>query len=256
MNTRKFLWSLAFTICVLFSYPALAESDLAKQDYQAYKSAQYDNSKWDEEVKAGFEAFHQNQFDVALFQLNKAFQSGCRSPIVLFQLALLHELQKSYYSSLKYYKMAEKNFQKANSNHRYAKDFAENYGRALYDSGDSENALPILKKAAKRTQSFWLLKLLGMIAYDQNDSLNATSYFERAVRIKSADVTPQELVYIYTLLGRTFLNKGEKDGAVRNYRKVLEFDPQNSEANYVVRQVEKSYEEDKYKEIINQINSL
>ena len=234
---------LIFLGCFI-PFVSFAQENLATTDYQAYKSTRFASDKWDNFVKEGMIAFYDAHYDVAQANHNKAYSMGCQSPIVLFQLALMHEYQRSYYSAFKFYDQAREKFKEANSDHRYAQTFEENYGRALYDSGKMDEAVPMLQKAAKKSKSFWLLKLVGMIAFDQNDTLNATSYFERAVRIQSPEVTPSELVFIYTLLGRIYVNKGEKDGALRYYQKVLEFDAQNKEANYVVSRLQKSYQEE------------
>ncbi len=249
------LQTLFWVVLIFATAPAQAQ-EAAPTDYQAYKATAFANPKWDDAVKAGLEALEANQIDKALQNLNQAFTDGCRSPIVLFDLALIHEYQRSYYSAFQYYDLAREKFKQANTNHRYALTFDENYGRALYDAGRQSEAIPLLQKAAKKTQSFWLLKLVGMIAYDQGDTLNATSYFERAVRIESPEVTPPELVFIYTLLGRIFLNKGERDGSLRYYQKVLEFDAQNREAKFVVSRLQKSYEDDKMKSLLEDLKNF
>lgn len=255
-SMKRLAIPILLLICVCsFSFSAQANASLAESDIKAYQSTRHANAKWNNYVVEGIRSFHNGQFDIAQYNLYKAFNLGCQSPIVLFQLALLNEYQRSYYSSLKFYRQAKAQFQKSNTGHRYHKEYNENYGRALYDSGKEKEAMPLLKKAAKRSKSFWLLKLVGMIAYDQGDTLNATSYFERAVRIQSSDVTPDQLVFIYTLLGRIFINKGQKDGAYRYYQKVLEFDPGNAEANYVVQGIQKSYQRDRNKELIETLQN-
>jgi tetratricopeptide (TPR) repeat protein len=152
--------------------------------------------------------------------------------------------------------MAKNGFKSSNQDHRYNQTFNENYGRALYLSGKKDDALPLLRAAAKKSKSFWLLKMLGMMAFEESDTLNATSYFERAVRVQSPDVTKDELVYIYTLLGRLFLNKSERDGALRNYTKVIELDPTNKEAKDYISKIQKTYEQDKMMKTMENIGEL
>jgi tetratricopeptide (TPR) repeat protein len=217
-----------------------AESeDLAQTDLSAYKSSKH-TGKWDKQVTEGIQAFHDEDYDLTLKLHDKAFNLGCKSPIVLFQLALIHEDKESYHSALEFYKLAKKEFASANKDHRYALTFDENYARALFLSGKPEEAMPLLQKSAKKSKSFWLLKMLGMMAYDKGDTLNATAYFERAVRLPAA--TQSELVYIYGLLAKMFLEKGEQDGAIRYYNKVLELDPQNSAAKTYVDGLNKIYQ--------------
>lgn len=229
----------------LLILPLSVQAGLAESDYQSYSSTKFASSEWNTLVQEGMKAFHSGDYDVAQFSLYKAFNKGCQSPIVLFMLALINEYKESYYSSLDFYKMAQKNFKKANKDHRYNKEFLENYGRAMYFSGKKKEALPLLKKAGKRSKSFWLLKLLGMLAYEDGDALNAMSYFERAVRVKDSDVTKAELVDIYSKLGKLFLYQGQKSGALRYYNQVLAIDPNNQEAKHFVNQINKEYEQQK-----------
>jgi tetratricopeptide (TPR) repeat protein len=236
--------------------PEQASQILFNEDLAAYQSSKYASSKWDAHVKAGLEAFHTGNYDVAQNNLYKAFNSGCESPLVLFQLALINEYQKSFYSALEFYQMAKKGFESSHKNHRYHLEFYENYGRALYYSGKIAEALPILSKASKATKSFWLLKLLGMIAYEQGDTLNATSYFERAVRIQSSDVTREELIYIYGLLAKLFLVKGETDGAYRYYVKVLELDPNNQDARAYTKKINNSYQKNSTLQVLEQLKEF
>ena len=249
---RQFIVFVVFlTSCLVFASTSKAEDPTAAEDYQAYASSSFASSNYNSLVKAGMEAFHSGEYDVAQTSLYKAFNMGCESPIVLFMLALINEYKESYYSALEYYQMAQKAFKKANQNHRFNLSFNENYGRAMYYSGKTTEAMPFLKKAGKTTKSFWLLKLLGMLAYEKGDTLNAVSYFERAVRVNSKDVNQSELVYIYTLLAKLFLYKGEKDGAHRYYQKALELDPQNPEAQQFMRSIEKSYRDQKMLDVMD-----
>lgn len=232
------------------------DNALANSDYAAYQSSRYAGESWNQLVKTGIEAFHSDNYDVAQNALYKAFNLGCESPIVLFMLALIAEYNKANYSALEYYHMAEQGFKKDNQDHRFAQQFEENYGRALLSSGRREEALALLRSAGAKSQSFWLLKLLGMIAYEEGDTLNAVSYFERAARIQSPEVTKGELASIYTLLGRLFLYKGEKDGAYRYYQKALELDPTNHEAKDYLIKIERSYQQNKALEVLDNLGEM
>lgn len=253
---KDFLHPIPFLLIFLFfAHSAQAES-LAEADYQAYLSSSHHSAKWDRHVKEGMMAFHAEDYDLAQQELYKAFNLGCESPLVLFQLALLSEYKKTYYSAIEYYQMAGQKFKHANQNHRYNATFTENYGRALYLSGKKDQAIPLLFQAAKRSNSYWLLKLVGMISYERGDSLNALSYFERAVRVKSPDVSNAELIYMYTLLARLFGNKSEFDGAQRYYRKVIELDPTNEEANNFVNGIRKQHEQQKMHEVMEKLKDF
>lgn len=247
-----FLFCLLSTAyCLLNTSPTFAQT--ATDDYAAYHNSRYAANDWNDLVKTGIEAFHAEKYNEAQETLYKALNKGCESPIVLFMLALINEYNESYYSSLEYYKMAQKGCSKANQDHRYCENWDENYGRALYNSGKKEEALPLLTKAAKKTKSYWLLKMLGMMAYEKGDSLNAVSYFERAVRVNDPDVNTSELVYVYTLLGKLFLYKGETDGALRYFQKALELNPNADEARHYMTQIQKTYEQQKMLKMIEEM---
>ena len=236
-------------LSVFFILPA--QADQASDDYASYLNSSYTSSDWNDLVKTGMEQFHADEYDAAQEALYKAFNKGCESPIVIFMLALISEYKESYYSALEYYKMAKKGCDKGGSSHRFCQTFDENYGRALYNSGKKDEALPILKKASRDTKSYWLLKMLGMMAYEQGDAPNAVSYFERAVRLNDPDVNTSELVYVYTLLGKLFLYKGETDGALRYFQKALELDPNNAEAKKYSSQLQHQYEQQKMLKVLD-----
>lgn len=229
---------------------------LADEDYAAYQSSSYHSPKYDTLVKEGIAAFHSEDYDTAHQNLYKAFNLGCESPIVLFQLALLSEYKKSYYSALEFYKLAGEKFKHANGGHRYSQGFTENYGRALYLSGKKDEAIPLLFKAAKNSTRYWLLKMVGMLSFERGDTLNALSYFERAVRVKDPDVTNSEMIYMYTLLARLFANKSEFDGAQRYYRKVTDLDPTNPEANDFINGIRKQQEQGKMHELMEKLKDF
>jgi tetratricopeptide (TPR) repeat protein len=204
---------------------------MADSDFNAYKKSRYASGKYNDLVKEGIAAYHLGNLEGAHQNLFKAFNLGCESPIVAFMLALVSEASGSYYSAIDFYQLARKGFDVANQDHRFNAMYFENYGRALYYSGRIEQARPVLNKAAKKTKSFWLLKLMGLLAVEKGDTLNAVAYFERAVRINSTDVTKAELVDIYINLARLFTSQNEPEGAKRYYYQVNQLDPNNAEAS-------------------------
>lgn len=230
---------------MFWGQPAQA-ADTAKDDIADYQSSKYSSEKWDKFVTEGITAYHDEDYETAWKALYQAYGKGCRSPIVLFQLALIAESQENYSQALDLYREAKKGFGSANKTHRYAGILDENYARCLYLSGEVEEARELLEKAAKKSKSFWLLKMLGMMAYEKGDTLDATAYFERAVRLEGA--SHQELVAVYSLMGRLFMNKGEQDAALRYYSKVLELEPLNEEAQKFVQGINRAYQKSQQKQ--------
>lgn len=245
------IWTFSLFLVQTFAVPANAQSlpdakimgrqaavsvdpdaaAMAEADFNAYKKSRYASGKYNDLVKEGIAAYHLGNLEGAHQNLFKAFNLGCESPIVAFMLALVSEASGSYYSAIDFYQLARKGFDVANQDHRFNAMYFENYGRALYYSGRIEQARPVLNKAAKKTKSFWLLKLMGLLAVEKGDTLNAVAYFERAVRINSTDVTKAELVDIYINLARLFTSQNEPEGAKRYYYQVNQLDPSNAEAS-------------------------
>ncbi len=93
-----------------------------------------------------------------------------------------------------------------------------------------------------------------MLAFEKGDTLNATSYFERAVRLTNDSVTRGELLEIYILLARMFDQKGEPEGALRNYNKALEIDPNQNEAKQFVEKHKRDEEQKKMIEMMQKMN--
>lgn len=244
-------------LCLLFFAPAvLGASNPVNADYTAYLGTKFHSANWDEYVKEGMGAFQAGDYEMAQKNLYKAFNLGCESPLILFQLALINEFNKSWYSALEYYQMAKVGFKKANKNHRYAQTFDENYGRALYYSGKQAEAIPLLKAAARRTQSFWLLKMLGLMAYGEGATDEAIAYFGHAVQLQNPDIPKDELVTAYTILARMYLNKSERDTAAQYYTMALRLDPNHAEAKRFMTGIEKSYEQERMLKMMDQLKDI
>ncbi|MBI2339749.1 MAG: tetratricopeptide repeat protein [Deltaproteobacteria bacterium] len=222
-----------FLAIFLLSSAAVAQTPTAAyaaQDYAAYQKSPFANRMWDSYVQEGFAALDRQDAAGAIEFLRKAVGEGCESPLVYFKLALGYEALGSYYSAIQYYEQAKVQFAKANKDHRYNREFDANYGRALYMMGQTEKALPVLEKAAKTSDSFWLLKLLGDVALSKDDYLTATAYFERALRSNDPDLTGEAQLDMALTLARIYAKQNQTDGAKRYYQKVLEIDPNNQEA--------------------------
>ena len=244
-----FLTLFAGILLPLFG--ALAETDDNQGDYADYKKSPYTHPSWDTFVEEGFKAFANGDMVSAVEFLKKTMSLGCQSPLVYFKLALIYESQHSYYSSLQYYELARDEFLKNPTKHRYKEQFEENYGRALYMSGDEEKALPILERAGRKSQNFWILRLLGQRAMNAGDLLKATGYYEQASQLNDPALTSQELVNMYTELARGYQAQNENSATQRYYEKILSIDPSNREAKDYMDRIKKRENEEKAFDIFN-----
>ncbi|MBI4411159.1 MAG: tetratricopeptide repeat protein [Deltaproteobacteria bacterium] len=225
------------SLVIILFLPGLANTQTASpptsyaaEDYKDYKKSPHTSPEWDSFVQEGFQMLDRQDTENTIEFLRKAVGLGCQSPLVYFKLALSYEALGSHYSAVQYYEQAKAQFSKANTDHRYNRTFDENYGRALYMMGQTEKALSHLEKAAKSSESFWLLKLLGDLALSKDDTLTATAYYERALRSNDPDLTAEARLDLVLTLARMYAKQDQKDGAKRYYQKVLEIDPNNQEA--------------------------
>lgn len=225
------LTSVLFLLLVGFS-PVTTYSS---EDYAAYSQSSLKNPAWDPLVKEGFDAMDRQDITTSIEFLRKAVIAGCISPIVLFKLALGYETTGSYYSAVQYYNLAREGFKKANQDHRYYKQFPENYGRAIYMLGQTDKAIPILEGAAGNLDcSPWVLKFLGQVYLAKKDPGKASDYFTRYAA--KGNVTTPELIDMHLGLARAFNAGADPDNAVKHYQEVAALDPSNQEAQTYLRQ--------------------
>ncbi|MDO8519821.1 MAG: tetratricopeptide repeat protein [Deltaproteobacteria bacterium] len=237
---------LSFFLAVLTVLPPGASSTYAREDYEAYSHSSYASPAWDPLVKEGFEAMERQDMTSGIEFLRKGVIAGCLSPIVLFKLALGYETQGSYYSAVQYYDLAREGFKKANQDHRYAKQFSENYGRALYMLGRTDKAIPVLEEAATSTEgSPWVLKLLGEVYLARKNPSQAAVYFGRYVSAEKG-IKKEDVVVIHLQLARLFANTGDSENATKHYEQIVRLEPNHQEANRYLSQKRMDGQTDKF----------
>lgn len=251
INKINYLLLTTFVGCFLIfaSYPSLASSSDFDRDWAEYKKSSHTHPSWDPFVEEGFRAYDRSDIRSALEFLKKTLSLGCQSPLVYFKLALIYESHKTYYSSLQHYEMARDEFNKTKSQHPYSQEFDEHYGRALYMSGDIEKAMPYLERSAKRTQSYWILRLLGQTAMKSGDLIKATSLYEQAASLTDPSNTPDDRINMYTELARGYQNQGEMASVELYYQKIIQINPDHPEAGKYFDQINKNKSQQKAFEI-------
>lgn len=260
MNAMKrLIFTISFSLLVLIGPQFLEAQELkqfttyAQKDYEAYKNSQEANPAWNDFVMEAFEAFDKSDMETAIEFLRKSVNLGCKSPLVLTKLALAYESIGSYYSAVHYYKMAELAFKKNNKKHRYRKKLNEHYGRALYMMGDLSRALPYLEKAARKNPNPWVLQLLGQHYLNTGDQLKASSYYEMLLQYKTNSINNSELLFIYLNLARLYAKEKQESSSIHYYKQVLEIDPENREALYFIREIERAKVEEKSLDVLKGI---
>ncbi len=242
---------LFFFTVMIFPAKGVAQS-YASQDFKDYQKSSSSNPSYDPFVEEGFKALDRQDLNSTIEFLKKAVGLGCQSPLVFFKLALAFEGEGAYYSAIQYYELARDQFQKTKEKHRYRDSFDENYGRALYLIGQVDKAMPYLEKAAQKTKTFWLFKLLGQIALANGDSSKGIYYYEEAIALNDPSAAGEDILNMYLELARAYLNRNDNPTARRYYEKILEIDPHHTEARNYLKEVKKREAEERVFEILEQ----
>jgi len=199
-------------------------------DYAYYKKYGRTGKAWNDFVRDGFDAYDKQDCEKSLSYLIQAVGAGCTDPIVYFKLGACSEFTGSYYSAVQYYQQAENGLKTLPAPHRYAKDFYEAYGRALYLNKKNDEAFTYFTKAAELgTPTYSLFYMLGELNMAKGQSQTAIQYFNRAITLPMDGATPQQLARIYGSLGKAFLDTKDLDKAIQYLDQALKYSPSDSD---------------------------
>ena len=143
---------LFFFILGMFCHPeAQAEgSRIEVSDYKLYLASGHRSKDWDELIESGFQSFGGDHFSTALIFLKRAYQKGCRDPLLLYRLGITHESSGKLDESIDYYREARNNFPKYYPHHPLREDIDLHLGRVLFRREKSEEAFPLLENALRK----------------------------------------------------------------------------------------------------------
>ncbi|MFH1830874.1 MAG: tetratricopeptide repeat protein [Pseudomonadota bacterium] len=184
----KYLLCLAL---VLISFSAFADPT-TKDDYNIYLKSGHHDKAWDEWIKPGFESFDEGNFATAGIFLSKAYDKGCRDPMVLFRLGIYLESRGKTKEAAEMLDEAAKGAKERYPEHPLVKAINRHAGRALFKVDDYKAALPYLNEALKyEPNDFMLLLIAGQIERMENNKPQALVLFERALAADAPEgVTP------------------------------------------------------------------
>jgi len=224
-------------------------------DYKLYAKLGDRNAKWDEFIAPAFTSFDQGQFATAGILLKKAYELGCRDPLVLFRLGIYYESTGEFDQAATLFDEAVEGVVKRYPGHPLAKAMPKHAGRALYKADRMDEALPHLKKAlAVEPDDFMLLLMAGQIERIQGNLTEARGYFERALAAGPPQgVTPDpKLALLRELIILTYELK-DWDACRRYADSALKIDPRDKVANEYRKDLSRARQRQKELEIIKKL---
>lgn len=172
--------------------------------------------------KKAVEAFRQGSIDQAIPALQKALQVDPNSPELHYHLALAYEvIGREEEAVASYLKAVELNPALA----------TPHYNLAILAgvAGDQEDREAELLQATKKAPYFAsAYYLLGEGAFAAGRWAEAVGWYEKA--LATGAYAPFDRVKVYLRLADLYLRQGDRQGAIRQWQKVLEIDPGNRQA--------------------------
>lgn len=159
-------------------------------DYQLYLKSGDRDAKWNEYIEPAFSSFDSENYDTAAIFLKKAYEKGCRDPLVLFRLGIYQENRRQFKDAAMLLAEAADGFPKRYPNHPLNSSIPKHAGRVLYQIDNYEKAFSYLQKALEyEPNDFMILLMLGQISRNSKQYKESRIYFERALLAKPPEGT-------------------------------------------------------------------
>ena len=183
---------------------------VTKRDYSLYLKMGDRSSKWNEYVKPAFESFDNGNIATASIFLNKAYEMGCKDPLVLFRLGIIKEIRGKTADAAVIFTQAAEGIEKYYPKHPISEGIYKHTGRALYGSNRHLEALPYLTEALKlEPNDFMLLFMAGQILHQMKEPDKAKIALEKALGVsRPAGIEVESLIpLLHELITVTFKMK-------------------------------------------------
>jgi len=185
---------------------------ITKKDYGYYLRYGQKSSKWDSFIQPAFQAFSAGHLATASIFLQKAYDNGCRDPLVLFRLAIFKEARNDLNGAISLLSQAESGLKSRYKKHPVNLAIHKQMGQILYSQSKYADALPHLMLALKwQPDDFMLLFMIGDILAESNRMKDARKFLENAIShlpidggdniVKSRVALLHELVIVTYKLG-------------------------------------------------------
>jgi len=201
-------------------------------DYVLYLKNGHRDKEWDEWIVPAFESFDSGSYATASIFLSKAYDKGCRDPMVLLRLGIYKESRGEAKEAAKLLRLAAEETPKHYPKHPIATGIHRHAGRALYKVDDFEAALPHLKEALKHEpEDFMLLLMTGQIERMKGNIKAARGYFERALAARMpAGMKPDPKSTVLGELMIITFEQGDLEACDRYVKAALKHDPKDKVA--------------------------
>jgi tetratricopeptide (TPR) repeat protein len=126
---------------------------ITPQDYELYLQKGDRNKSWDEWIKPAFESFDSENYATAAIFLRRAYEKGCRDPMVLFRLGIYEESRDKAKEAAEMLKIAAAGAARRYPGHQLASAIHRHAGRALYKIDDYKGASTISRRLSPTSRT-------------------------------------------------------------------------------------------------------
>lgn len=152
------------------------------EDYEIYTRKGHRDESWNEWIEPAFESFDEGNYATAAIFLKRAYEKGCRDPMVLFRLGLYKESRDEAKDAAQILTEAARGAARRYPKHPLVDAIHHHAGRALYKADRFKEALPHLKEALEHEpHDFMLLLMTGQIERMGGRKESARAFFEKAL---------------------------------------------------------------------------
>lgn len=159
-------------------------TSVTKDDYKLYAKSGHRSKKWDQFIEPAFQAFDGDNLATASIFLQKAYDAGCRDPLVLFRLGLFKESRGANAEAASMLGEAAAGLPKYYPSHPLSAAINKHTARALYSIERYDEALPYLTEALSlEPDDFMLLFMSGQILNQRGELDRARAVLEKATTL-------------------------------------------------------------------------
>jgi len=187
-----YLWLVTFLIAPLALH-AYTSAELKQYKKQGDRSAE-----WNELVEPAFQAFDGQNFATAYVFLQKAYDKGCRDGLVLYKLAVIHEVKGRDKEAAKVMTEAVPKLKKDYPNLEVTKEVDGHLGRLYFQIDDYDQAMPLLVAAVKAKPDDFILRFItGQVLRQKKKLAEAYENYKQALLLTApADVKPDPKIAV------------------------------------------------------------
>jgi len=233
-----------------------AEVADTKRDIKAYKKNGHRSESWNELIAPAFESFDSGNFATALVFMQKAYDAGCRDPLLLFRLALYMETRGALVKAAEVMKITAEKMPKQYPGHPLTPEIDAHAARTLYKVNRTDDALIHINKALLNDPNdFMLLFMGGQILRQKKENGKALLLLIKANSLP----IPHEMDKIFTK--KTLLNElvaityelDEYESSAAYIDEVMKIAPNDPTARRYMQLITRKKEREKERELLKHL---